>query len=375
MNEGILHDGVVRNFRSFLSVVWQLLMFLIHSEKPFSSLLRRCPKQDWRRRLSQKFSFFLSRRFTLTLDGKASGMRTPWSRTIIVLWLVSVWWYGGAPVLAGAQEVPAPQSRHILWKVQSSHNTIYLLGSIHVLQEKNYPLDQQLYEAFYQASTVMFEVDLDGLTSPLSQFQILTKGLYLDGQNLQRVLSPDNYESAKANFAQLGFNIENFHRMKPWMAATAVTALELQKLGFESAWGVDRHFFEKAKEAGKDIKGLESVEFQLGLFDNLSPSIQELFLLQSLEDLKNIEARIKEMIDAWTQGNVKDLERVLEGMREYPELYQALVVSRNQTWLPQIEEALQQSKPVFIVVGTLHLLGKEGLLTVLQEKGYVVEQL
>jgi len=291
-----------------------------------------------------------------------------------VLWLVSVWWCGGAPVLAGAQEVSA-QSPHILWKVQSSHNTIYLLGSIHVLQEKHYPLDQQLYEAFNQASTAMFEVDLDGLTSPLSQFQILTKGLYLNGQNLQRVLSPDNYEAAKANFAQLGFNIENFHRMKPWMAATAVTALELQKLGFESAWGVDRHFFEKAKDAGKNIQGLESVEFQLGLFDNLSPSIQELFLLQSLEDLKNIEARIKEMVDAWTQGNVKDLERVLEGMREYPELFQALVVSRNQTWLPQIEEALQQSKPVFIVVGTLHLLGKEGLLTVLKERGYAVEQL
>jgi len=302
-------------------------------------------------------------------------MRTLWSRTIIVLWLVSVLWGGGAPVLVGAQEVAAPKSRHILWKVQSSHNSIYLLGSIHVLQEKHYPLDHQLYEAFNRASAAMFEVDLDGLTSPLSQLQILTKGLYLNGQNLQRVLSTDSYEAAKANFAELGFNIENFHRMKPWMAATAVTALELQKLGFESAFGVDRHFFEKAQEAGKDIKGLESVEFQLGLFDNLSTPIQELFLLQSLEDLKNIEARIKEMVDAWTQGNVTDLERLIEGMREYPELYQALVVSRNQNWIPQIEQALQQSKPVFIVVGTMHLLGKEGLLTILREKGYVVEQL
>ena len=301
-------------------------------------------------------------------------MRALWGGTIIVLCLVSVWWVG-APVLVGAQEGAASHSRHILWKVQSSHNIIYLLGSIHVLQEKNYPLDHQFYEAFNQASTIIFEVDLDGLTSPLSQLQILTKGLYLNGQNLQRVLSTDHYEAAKANFAELGFNIENFHRMKPWMAATAVTALELQKLGFESAWGVDRHFFERGKEAGKDIKGLETIEFQLGLFDNLSTPIQELFLMQSLEDLKNIEVRIKEMVDAWTQGNVKDLEKVLEGMREYPELYQALVVSRNQTWLPQIEEALQQSKPVFIVVGTLHLLGKEGLLTVLKERGYAVEQL
>jgi hypothetical protein len=94
-----------------------------------------------------------------------------------------------------------------------------------------------------------------------------------------------------------------------------------------------------------------------------------------LEDLKNIEVRIKGMVDAWTQGNVKDLEQLLEGVREYPELYQALVVSRNQNWLPQIEQALQQPKPVFIVVGTMHLLGKEGLLMALKEKGYAVEQL
>jgi hypothetical protein len=292
-----------------------------------------------------------------------------------VLLLVSVWWGGGTRVLAEPQDEVSSGSRHILWKVQSPANTIFLLGSIHVLQEQHYPLAHQLYEAFDRASTVMFEVDLDGLSSPLSQLQILKNGLYLNGQNLQNVLSPDHYEAAKSHFAELGFNIESFHRMKPWMAATAVTGLELQKLGFESAFGVDRHFFEKAQEAEKDIRGLETVEFQLGLFDNLSTTVQELFLLQSLEDLKNIEVRIREMVDAWTKGNVEDLERVLEGMREYPELYQALVVRRNRNWLPHIEEVLQQSKPAFIVVGTMHLLGKEGLLMLLKERGYSVEQL
>ena len=64
----------------------------------------------------------------------------------------------------------------------------------------------------------------------------------------------------------------------------------------------------------------------------------------------------------------------LEGMREYPELFQALVVSRNQKWIPQIEQALQQPEPAFIVVGALHLLGKEGLVAALQDKGYSVEQ-
>ena len=302
-------------------------------------------------------------------------MKTLWNWTIIVLVSAIGWWSGGVSPLNAAQEVTVPQNRHILWKVQSSENTLYLLGSFHVLQEEHYPLDRFLYETFNQASTVMFEVDLDGLSSPLSQLHMLTKGLYLNGENLPSVLSKDSYNKAKTNFAALGYDIEYFHRMKPWMAATAVTALELQKLGFESDFGVDRHFFEKAQEAGKDIQGLETVEFQLQLFDTLATPIQELFLLQSLEDLANLEVRINEMVEAWIQGNVKSLEQLLEGMQEYPELYEALIVKRNQNWLPQIEQALHQTKPVFIVVGTLHLLGKKGLLAILKEKGYTVEQL
>jgi uncharacterized protein YbaP (TraB family) len=304
-------------------------------------------------------------------------MQTSFSKTILVLLLICVTGNGRALIPAAAQEPDkvVPQSRHVLWQVQSSDNTIYVLGSIHVLQETHYPLDPRLYEAFDQASTIMFEVDLEALSSPLSQLQMVTKGLYLNGQNLQEVLSPKTYNAAKAHFAELGFKIENFHRMKPWMAATAVTALELQKFGFESAFGVDRHFFEKAQEAKKNIKGLETVEFQLGLFDNLSPSVQEWFLLQSLEDLKNIESRIQDITLAWMQGDIQHLERLFEGMREYPELHQALVVNRNINWLPHIEQALRQSDSVLIIVGTLHLLGKEGLIAALKEKGYVVRQL
>ena len=69
------------------------------------------------------------------------------------------------------------------------------------------------------------------------------------------------------------------------------------------------------------------------------------------------------------------METLLIGMREYPELYQVLVVNRNHAWLPYIEQALQEKEPIFIVVGALHLLGKEGLVTALKEKGYEVQQL
>jgi len=177
------------------------------------------------------------------------------------------------------------------------------------------------------------------------------------------------------NMTELGMHIEDFHRMKPWMAATVVMALELQKLGFESAYGVDRHFFEKAQAAGKDIQGLETVEFQLDLFDKLPLLIQEQFLMQTLEDLKTLDIQVSEMVKAWKHGDIQALEELLVGMRKYPELNQVLVVNRNNNWLPHIEQALQEKEPVFIVVGALHLLGKKGLVAALKEKGYLVQQL
>ena len=275
----------------------------------------------------------------------------------------------------GPHEPLVAESGKILWKVQSPQNTIYLAGSIHVLQKHHYPLHHVFDNAFNESSRVVFEVDLDELASPLAQMHMVKKGLYLNGETLLSVLSPKRYALAKKNLTTLGLNIEKFHRMKPWMTATAVMALELQKLGFESAYGVDRHFFDKAKAMGKPIQGLETVEFQLDLFAKLSPTMQEDFLLQTLEELKSLGTQVNDMVKAWKQGNVQELETLLAGMDEYPELNQTIIINRNLDWLPHVEQALRETEPVFIVVGALHLLGKEGLVSVLKEKGYRVKQL
>ena len=298
-----------------------------------------------------------------------------WVRAVLMLGTLSIVW--GHPVLTSvsAQEVQGAKDPQILWQVQSSQNTVYLAGSIHVLQKHQYPLHHVFDDAFNKSSRVMFEVDLDRLSSPLAQMNMLRKGLFSNGETLSTELSPEIYATAKENVTKRGLNIEDFHRMKPWMVATTIMTVELQRLGFESAFGMDRHFFEKAQAAGKDIQGLETVEFQLDLFDTLPLSIQEQFLLQTLEDLNTLDTQVSKIVKAWKHGDAQELETSLVGLGEYPELNQVLVVNRNKDWLPHIEQALQEKEPVFIVVGALHLLGKEGLIASLKEKGYLVQQL
>lgn len=298
------------------------------------------------------------------------GIRAVWCAVGLAIGVV-----GSIPSTVLAEEGIGSSGRHVLWQVQSQHNTAYVLGSIHVLQAQHYPLAQELYDSFEQTSTVMFEVDLHALKSPTAQLSMLKKGLLSPGQKLQDLLSEESYHIVKQDMAELGMNIEVFQQMKPWLAATALTAMELQKLGFDSEYGVDRHFFQKAQEAGKSIVGLETVEFQLSLFENLSPAMQESFLLQTLTDLKSLQEYIQQLVDAWLSGDSEKLEAILQSMQEYPELYEALVVQRNRNWLTKIETALQDQEPVMIIVGTLHVLGQDGLIALLQEKGYTIRQL
>ncbi len=270
------------------------------------------------------------------------------------------------------KQAPATSS---LWSVSSDHNTVYLLGSIHVLKKENYPLHDNIYQAFDLAPHLVFEVNLDELSSPQIQLHTIKKGMYIEGHTLKDALTPENYDLVQTHLAQRGYSIEMFKLMKPWMLATTITLLELQKLGFATDFGVDQHFFLKAKTQGKTIEGLETVEYQINLFDNLSLGTQELFLLQTLKELNLLERQTHQLVESWTHGRVEGLEVMLENMQEFPEVYEALITQRNNTWLPHVESYLQKEEPYMIIVGALHLLGEKGLLAMLKEKGYVIKQL
>ena len=116
--------------------------------------------------------------------------------------VVVVGLFGNNPAQA-IDDLPQASLRtgqQILWKVQSQQNTVFLAGSIHVLKKKHYPLAEAFDEAFIQSSRVMFEVDLDGVSSPTAQMDMVKKGLFLNGETLPKVLSAKNYARAKNKY-------------------------------------------------------------------------------------------------------------------------------------------------------------------------------
>jgi hypothetical protein len=278
-----------------------------------------------------------------------------------------------APSLA---QVPAQApSRHCLWKVSSKDCHVYLLGSIHLLKRSAYPLDKALEAAFDDSATLALEVSLDEMNSPSSQRLMLSKGLLPGGKTLQQTLSEKTFAQVTARVETLGLKIEAVQRLKPWFLMLTLAVAKLQQLGYDPAHGVDKYFFDKAKQSNKTVLGLETAEFQINVLDRLSDKTQEAALLQTLADLDIMEKEFGQIVQAWAAGDTKGLEEsLLESFNGYPEVYEKIVSERNRNWIPKIEEFLRQQGNTLVVVGAAHLLGSAGVVELLKQKGYAIEQ-
>jgi len=279
----------------------------------------------------------------------------------------------GFPVCAGQQHSTEPV-KSFMWRVQRGETTVYLLGSIHALREDAYPLPAAFEEAFEEAEVVAFEVDLDDMTA--AAVTMLAAGT-LEGQGtLEEVVGPDVWKEVSERLRGAGLQPEAFQRMKPWMVALTLTAFELVRAGYSPGAGLDSHFSNRAKATGKERLALETVDFQVGLFADLSPAQSEAFLRYTLRDLDAVIPLLDELYSQWRVGNVEPVEELLiEGFEEFPELFRKMVTDRNRSWLSPVEELIAGDRDAMVVVGALHLVGDGGLVALLREQGYTVEQL
>lgn len=275
-----------------------------------------------------------------------------------------------------AVQVWEAEAKNSLWRVKGEKNTVYIQGSIHLLKSGNYPLNEAIEQAFDDSEVLALELDAGLMNDPATALQMLTKGTLPEGSTLEESLSAKTYELAKTRTSELGLDIEFFERFKPWFFAVSIEATKLQSLGFSSLHGVDMYFYSKAQKVGKPVVGLETVEFQIGLFDNLSSAEQDNFVYQTLKELDTVEKEIKVIIKAWETGDTGGLEAaLLKNFKKYPGLYEIFLSKRNRNWMSKLEEFLKDDKNYMIVVGAAHLVGKTGVIELLKKKGYSIEQM
>jgi uncharacterized protein len=279
-------------------------------------------------------------------------------------------------VVASSAVYTAAAPRDFLWKISGKQNVVYLVGSVHMLTKDAYPLNPALDSAFKESDLLVEELDLGEMSSPDTQFAMISRGMLPTGQSLDKVLSPETYALVTKHLAGLGMPIEPVKQLKPWMLALTFDLLEWQKAGFDPNLGLDKHFYDQAHAEGKEVRGFETADFQLSLFDGMTMEQQDHNLADTLKGLDTEIANVNKMAAAWKAGDAAEIERIImPDLKQDPVMYKRLLVDRNKSWMPQLEALFSRRGHAFIVVGAAHLVGPDGLLALLKAKGYAVEQM
>jgi uncharacterized protein YbaP (TraB family) len=261
------------------------------------------------------------------------------------------------------------------WEIAGKHNTVWLFGSVHVLHASDTSLPQVATDAYGQAEKVVEELVLDEVLADLSGSLGQKLQFLPEGQTLAGVLGPQLYAKLQEEARRLGIDLDFMTRMQPWFVAQQIENLRMLRAGFNPLNGVDMQIAVRARQDGKPIIGLETVDDQLGIFAGLSLDEQREFLRATLEE-PDSEAQLRELMTAWRNGDLKTLQEALrKGAEESPVLFRKLTVDRNLRWMPQIEKMLQDKGNDYLVVtGALHMVGRDGLVEMLRRKGYKVVQ-
>lgn len=267
-------------------------------------------------------------------------------------------------------------NKNSLWALRTRSTTHHLLGSVHYLREEYHPFDQAIEKACDAAEVVVFEMDLGGFSEGERNEMFRATGHYQDGQTLAGNLPRDTYELVKRRAAQLGMDLGVVNTMKPWFLWLLINLIASGRSGCDAEYGVEKYLMRKLNMPPKEVIYLEGFQDQLNFLDGIPPGAQEVALAHSLEIFDEIPARFEAIGRAWATGDLKKLEALtLELAAEHPEVNEALITVRNQNWLPKIEGYIYSDRSHLIVVGVGHLVGEQGIIHMLESKGYPIEQL
>ena len=293
------------------------------------------------------------------------------NRTILARLLAAV---AIACVLASGAAAQT-RGRNFLWKVQSGANVMYLAGSVHALTNEAYPLNPAYQRAFDASAALVEEIDLaeaDPLTGGLG---LLAKGMYTDGRTFGGVVSRQTATLVEQKLKDTPLALEMIQPMKPWMVMLMLEALGSQAAGLDPQLGLDKHFYDLARSGGKAVVGLETAESQVDRFDKMPDRLQEQMLRSELAEMETEQSGLRALLTAWQTGDAPAIEKMLlSSFTDNPAAYNSLITERNRNWMPQLDACLRRSSPCFVIVGAAHLVGPQGLLAMLQQRGYRLDQ-
>ncbi len=280
-----------------------------------------------------------------------------------------------------ADDPTSLKEKLFFWKVTSPTSTVYLLGSIHVGRPEWYPLDATIENAFKISDDVTFEIAVERRAMQLLALMQM-HGIYQPGDSLDKHISKETVEKLDAFLKKNEITLPQVSQMKPWYISMYLPLLVEAKNGYKAEQGIDYYFTLKAKRLHKPIGELEEVMDQIGIMFKLSDRLQQKMLLEMFDEAGKEEYEVSTLYENWRVGDTKTFQQLHEDMveesKDDPEMktfVHQFVTGRNQRMMKVVEKYLKDSHTHFVIAGSMHMVGPDGLVELCRKKGYTVIQL
>ena len=265
-----------------------------------------------------------------------------------------------------------------LLTLQKGNTVIHVFGSIHVGSGDMYPLPSAVEEAFAEADTLVVELDALEVSS-LKAAGIMRKKLgYPRGDSLDKHLPEETYAALQAACKDFGLPLSAVRIFKPTVADMLITQMAAARAGYDGQNGIDVYFLRKAREAGKTIAPLETLEEQLDALARIPDHAQVIMLSRSLEDLGMLTTDLEKLVDVWRRGDLEACYAIEEkDLIDAPGLkpvYDILIAERNRTMAERLEKLTAGGGTFFVVAGVGHFAGPDSVIEILRQGDFTVER-
>lgn len=270
---------------------------------------------------------------------------------------------------AAPAQAKATVARPALWKVSDADTTVWLFGTVHILPPGLRWYEGKVAQALKGSDELVTEIPETDAAK--MQAVVMATALLPPGESLRASLNDADRAGLEKALAGFGLPPEAFDRFKPWYAAIALTTVPLARSGYTSASGVEEKISAEIRALGRPRWGLETVEDQLGMFDQLPVDVQRNYLREVIEGLPSLDTQLGEIVRQWQAGQADKLAALLNAEEDDPRMATVLLIDRNRAWASYVDRRLAQPGTVFMAVGAGHLAGKDSVQALLKQRGIV----
>ena len=281
---------------------------------------------------------------------------------------------GEQPVEAAKTVAVEASPGPAIWKIADEDTTIYLFGTVHLLQKNTDWMTGTIENAWQASNTVYFETDVSPAADQAAGPLVMKYGMNPVGTTLSSYFNAEEIAKIAAYAEQYGVPMAGLDPMRPWLASLVISISALQASGADPAAGVEKILYERAIADGKDVRRFEELEQQLRFFADMDDKRAAELLLIGIDDAIENPDMFQDLVALWQKGDAEGLATMMnEGFTQAQDVFDLLLTDRNTTWVGEITKLMADEEGTFfIAVGAGHLSGPTSVTTQLGEAGITV---